>query len=335
MTRRAAMVAVGAAALALALGGHAAAAGTDAGSATPGAAGTIRVTTFPILDFAPFWVAMDQGYFKAEGLDVVDGGTGGSKTSAGAATLLVSGKTDLALSNIADVAQAYTQGIKLIVVGGCTVMGGKGDNSMAIVAKKSTAGDLRKLARSGAVLGVNSVRGPGQVLTMNAIEKAGGDPMVVKFQNVPYPAGGELVANGSVASATLIQPFLGAALQNPELQFVGSASGSVEPGTPGLSFVATPDFARANAKALVKYRAAISKAIAWLDDPANKGAFVALAARKTGQKPEVIEKTIAPTYAATLDKGPVEAYLGLFRKYDILKTIPPLDDILSPAATRQ
>src|SRR5690606_38821788 len=73
----------------------------------------ITVGTLPAGDYAPLWIAQDQGFFEEEGLDVtieiIAGGAVGM-------TQLVSGELDISSATWANVLSAVSQGLEIQVV---------------------------------------------------------------------------------------------------------------------------------------------------------------------------------------------------------------------------
>jgi len=285
----------------------------------------LKMISFPIMDFAPIWVAMDEGFFEEQGF-LVEFGDNSSQSSADAASLLVSGEFQLGLSNIWNVAVAQSQGIELQVVSGNTVLGGPDDNSLQMVTKTDGPGSLAELG-SDLVLGATGT--PTQVYTMNAIDEAGGDSSGITFQTVPYPNAAELILNDSIVAHTMIEPFLTSALQNPELAAIGSVSAALPADSPSLSVVSSAEFAGENPEIVDGVRAALEKAMDWIADPANEETLLDLAAQYTGQDRDVLAGSGLPTFSTELTRAGVTEFLEMFQRYGQLDEVPDVDGLVA------
>lgn len=332
MARRKGMFAVAGLAVAAALTLAGCAGGGTDGTETshdPVTPDTLKFVSAPIVDFAPLWVGLEQGYFKDAGVNVVDAGSAGAQNGAESAALLVSGKFDLGLSTLTSLAQAAGQGIQLKAITGSTVLGGPDDGSNILVTGKSGPTSFKELGRSGVKIGVVALNSPAQVFTMKTIDEAGGDSSAVTFQSVPYPSGAELVANGSIDADVLIEPFATKAKKNPDLTVVGSVGAVLPENTPGLEVVATPAVIKGKAGAIAKFKTGWAQAIKWINDDDNHDALLKLLANKTGQDLDVLAEGSLPTYAEALSEESVKKYLKMMVEYKVLDEIPTLSDILA------
>lgn len=305
---------------------------TDAGTPStsePGQPITLKFVQGQPTDFAPVWVAIDQGFFTDAGLDVTAEASS-AQTAAEAAALLVSGDFQLAVSALPSIAAAGSQGVNLKIVSGLTTIGGPNDDSIAIIGKRSGPSDLKELATSGTVIGISGGQlGANHVMTMNAIDKAGGDSSAPSYQTVPYAQAAELVLNDSVKAANVIEPFRGNALANPDLTMIGSVSSALEVGTPSLSLVTSADYADGNSEVVAKLQSAIAKSIAWINDPANEDAYLDIVSKNSGQDRDVLAATPKPAFAENFSESAADSLLKINVKYGALQTEPTLSDLVA------
>lgn len=318
-----------AAVAAIALTGCAQETSTD--DSTDGAMTPIKFVGVPLAEFAPIWAAQDKGFFAEEGLDVTIDPTAAA-SSAEAAALLVSGEYQLAMGSVATIAQGVTQGLDLVVVSGASVVGGDSDGSQQILSRTDGPGSLTELAQAGNTIAVSAIDSPTMVYVKNAIEQAGGDPDAPQYQAAPSPTVEELIMNDSVQAGALLNPFLGAAQANPDIQVIGSASGALPEGTPAVSVIASGPFVDDNPELFAAVRRAIQKGVDWVSDPANREGVNELIVSYTAQDAAVVAALTLPTYSTVLTAESVEGLLDLFVKYNALEAALPADEVVDPAA---
>src|SRR5258708_13548300 len=81
--------------------------------ATTASAQTVRVNYIPITDVTPMFVAIDKGYFAAEGLTIMPTpSTGGAAGVPG----LMAGAFDVMYGNVVSTMLAQQQGVKLDII---------------------------------------------------------------------------------------------------------------------------------------------------------------------------------------------------------------------------
>ncbi|WP_110588197.1 ABC transporter substrate-binding protein [Microbacterium suaedae] len=294
--------------------------GAPAPESAPGAPTSISIPVFPIADFAPVWVAIEQGYFEENLLDVAL--EPAPPTSAQSAALIASGEFQFGVSSVINVAQGQSQGIELVVVAGSTDTDGPDDQYLGTIVREDGPENLAELARSGNVIGVNGVGNVTDILTRNAMAESGGDVDAPDYQNVPYPQGAELVLNGSVTSSTLIEPFLTTALQAGGVRAIGFPGASVTEGSPNLSFVTSRDYAETNAQTVEAFRTSIASAIEWINDPANEEALLETLVENTGVPESALAAGALPSYSMDMVAAVVEEYLQIFETYGGLDAMP-------------
>src|SRR5260370_24631001 len=85
--------------------------------ATTASAQTVRVNYIPITDVTPMFVAIDKGYFAAEGLTIMaTPSTGGAAGLAG----LMAGAFGVMYGNCVSTLPAPQQAVMLVIISACT-----------------------------------------------------------------------------------------------------------------------------------------------------------------------------------------------------------------------
>jgi NitT/TauT family transport system substrate-binding protein len=165
----------------------------------------IRVGVIPIVDVAPIYLGVDQGFFEERGLNVeLVPGSGGAAAVPG----VVSGDYDLAFGNVTSLLLASSEGLPLRIVanGVATTGDAEGDFSQVMVPADSPIQDVAGL--QGQTVAVNNLKNIGEVTIRKAIEDAGGDPSDVQFVELPFPDMPAALEAGDIDAAWVVEPFV-------------------------------------------------------------------------------------------------------------------------------
>src|SRR5680860_449462 len=214
MRRSLTAVAAGAVSLLLlaACGGGTADTGTgDGGSgAEDGGTDSVTVGVIPIVDVAPIYLGVEQGFFEERGIELtLESGQGG----AAIVPAVVSGQFQFGFSNVTSLLLARSQGLPLkIVAAGNYSTGEDGADFSAIVVPEGS--DITDAAGlEGRTVSVNTLQNIGDTTVRQSVEKAGGDPDAVEFVELAFPDMPAALAEGNVDAAWLVEPFLTIAKQ--------------------------------------------------------------------------------------------------------------------------
>jgi NitT/TauT family transport system substrate-binding protein len=165
----------------------------------------ITVGLIPIVDVAPVYLGIEEGFFEKRDLNVkVQAVQGGAAIVPG----VVSGDFQFGFSNVTSLLLAQSEGLPLkIVAAGDSSTGKQGaDFSGVVVPKGSEIEDAAGLA--GKTVAVNTLKNIGDTTVRQSVEKAGGDPSAVKFVELGFPDMPAALAKGQVDAAWLVEPFL-------------------------------------------------------------------------------------------------------------------------------
>ena len=183
--------------------------GDDSGGSSGGGGSdevrSIRVGVIPIVDVAPIYLGVDQGFFEDRNIDVeLVPGSGGAAAVPG----VVSGDYDFSFGNVTSILLAESQGLPLKVVanGVSSTADPATDFSAVVVPADSPIQSVADLA--GKRVAVNNLKNIGEVTIRKGVEDAGGDPASVEFLELPFPDMPAAVANGDVDAAWVVEPFV-------------------------------------------------------------------------------------------------------------------------------
>jgi NitT/TauT family transport system substrate-binding protein len=208
---RLSIIATTALALLVAISGCSALGGSDdpgSGSSTSGSPGgpvekaKIKVGVLPVVDMAPFFRAVDSGYFKQEGLDVeVVTAASGPK----AIEALIGGDLDIAVTSYpgAFAAQAKkVADIKIVA----DVYAARPGHGVLLAAQNGT---IKKPEDAGGKkIAVTSTGSISDLALMSVLKTKGVDVSTIKWVPMPLPDMGPALQRGNVDGAVIIEPFV-------------------------------------------------------------------------------------------------------------------------------
>jgi NitT/TauT family transport system substrate-binding protein len=239
--------------------------GSDSGEPSSSSTGLektkITVGMLPIQDAVQLKVAIDKGYFAAEGLTVEMQMLGGG---AEAVPKLQSGNIDLAIGAWVPFFQAKAGGFPLHIVADAfqTASG----THQIIVAKNSPIQSVQDLV--GKKIAVNAKHGLATLLVQGTLE-----PQGVKldedssFVVVPFPNMEAAINNGSVDAAQCVEPFCTVAEQNSGARMIADLGSGPVGNFPVGGWVSTESWAKKNPNTEAAFQRAIIKAQKDLADP--------------------------------------------------------------------
>lgn len=184
--------------------------GGDQPSEEPGELTPVTVGVIPIVDVAPIYLGVSQGFFEDEGLDVtLELAQGG----AAIVPAVVSGDYEFGFSNLTSLLLASTNDVPIIAIaaGNFTTGDVGADFGAVVVPGDSDIASAADLA--GHTVAVNTLNNIGDSTVRNAVEEDGGDQSGLQFVEMGFPDMPAAVADHQVDAAWIVEPHLTRALQ--------------------------------------------------------------------------------------------------------------------------
>lgn len=244
--------------------------GTTASLTDAGQPISITIAAVPSADLSGIYVALDQGLFAREGLNVKLESIAASKAIISAQ---LKGKIDLCAGAYLPYIAGEAAGDKFTILAEGSVMT---PGTRFILAPKTS--DLTNVASlTGRTIGMNATNSIGTLLVSAVLEENGVSPKSVKFVTDPkgFPTmGGELAGNKWNA-AFFGEPYATAAEEKYGEQPVVDLDQGATTGLPISGYIATSKWAAANPDAVSRFVTAIEEAqtIADTDRPAVEKAL--------------------------------------------------------------
>ena len=296
-----------------------------AGCAGPGTAGPasgggperthITVGTLPIIDVAPIHLAIEEGYFADEGLQVTVEVTQGG---AAAIPALVAGDLDIAYGAWPSFLIANAEGLELRAVADGT-RARPGFTELLAMPDSGLEGDPAGMA--GTRIAVNTLGNIGEVAVRAALVRAGLSADSAELVEIPFPdmtvaldRGDVQVIWASEPVATLARDTLGAVLVTDS--YVDELEGF-----PVAGYQATADFVESNPRTVAAFVRALALAVERI---ARDETIVAeLAPSFTNLEPALAERVAMPEFRAELEVADLERVQDQLLEHGLLRE--PMD----------
>lgn len=283
----------------------------------------ITVGTMPVVDTAPLQIAIRDGFFKAEGLEVK------LQTLAGGAEAipkLKSGELDISFGNYVSFFSAASRGVidlKIVADGFQSAPG----THVIMVPKDSpiqTPADLK-----GKKIAVNTKRNVASMLVRVAAKAHGveldEDQNFVEF---PFPEMEGVLKSKEVDAAQVVEPFGTLISQSIGARVIWDTSQGPTKDFPIAGYAAMADFAAENPKTVAAFQRAMSKAQA---AAADRGEVVEIIPQYTTIKPDVASSLSIGGFPTTLEASRLQRVADSMREHGLLEQPLQVQDLIVSA----
>lgn len=285
----------------------------------------IRVGVLPIAAVTPLYVAMEQGFFAEENLEVVpEIGTGG------AALLPAVLQEDYAFgfSNMPSLVIAAEQGLPVEIVanGSDELMTPEKVNSVVVVGQDSDIRDAADLA--GKEIAVNAVENVGDLTIRAALDERGVDSSTVEFREIPFPDMLPALDTGRIDAIWLVEPFSTMATDAGN-RVVLRPYYETRPGLTISAWFTTQQFSQENPELTERFVRALNEGIQYAQD--NPQDTRRVMQGFTSITPDIAEKMTLPTYSTSVDPENVAFSARLMERYGMIEEVPDIDRLIRDA----
>lgn len=281
-----------------------------------------------IVDNAAMFMAMEKGFFKAEGLQL------DAVPLAGGAPIIngvTSGDLQFGWSNVISIYQAHVEGFDFkLIAGGATNVRGSNESHAIIVSKDSPIKSAKDL--EGKTVAVNTLNNIVHLMAMAWVDKNGGNSSKIKFVEIPFPQMEPAIVAGKVDAISVHEPFAAVAARRPETRVLSNPWGDVLPKFLIASWFASEKWIQKNKETAQAFVRAINRGVDAIraDKEASRAAMIKWA----GLNPDFAGKIGLPLFEKGVLEKDVQVTMDLTYKYKMISKPLKARDVLSDLATK-
>ena len=276
-----------------------------------------------IVDNAAMFMAMEKGFFKAEGLELE------TVPMAGGALIVqgvTSGDLQIGWTNVISLYQAYVEGFDFkLVAGGATNVKAKKESHNIQVTKASPIKSAKDL--EGKTVAVNTLNNIVHLMAMAWIDKNGGSSVKVKFVELPFPQMEAALSAGKVDAVSVHEPFATAALEKGQTRVLAQPWGDVLPKFLIASWFASEKWLAKNKEVGQAFVRAINRGIDAIqaDPEGSRAAMIKWA----GLSPDLASKIGLPVFEKGVSEKDLQATIDLTQKYKLISKSIKAREVIS------
>ena len=261
-------------------------------------ANAVHVVTVAIDLYAGAYYALDQGFFKAAGLnvDVTTLANGGA-----AAAALAGGSTDIAATNLVGVATAVAHGVPLTVIAGGGLYSTNAPSTAVCVTKTSPLRTARDL--EGKTVGVAALNDQATLALKKWLAANGADYKKVRMIELGYPEMIAGLAAGRIDAAMLAEPWQTTA-RNGDDKLFAKPFDSIAPEFNIGVYATSRSWAQAHPDLVRRFAGAIYAAAKWANAHHDQSALIL--AKYAKADPKMIGGMIRSVQSTDLAVGHIQ-----------------------------
>jgi NitT/TauT family transport system substrate-binding protein len=281
-----------------------------------------------IVDNAAMFMAMEKGFFKAEGLELE------TVPMAGGAVIVqgvTSGDLQIGWTNVISLYQAHAEGFDFkLMGGGAANVKAKHESHAILVAKASLIKGAKDL--EGKTVAVNTLNNIVHLMAMAWIDKNDGNSAKVKFVEVPFPQMEATLSAGKVDAASIHEPFATAAVEKGQVRVLAQPWGDVLPKFLIASWFASEKWLVKNKAMGQAFGRAIGRGVDAIqtDPEGSRAAMIKWA----GLNPNLAGKIGLPVFEKGISEKDLQATIDLTQKYKLISKSFKAREVISDIAPK-
>ena len=281
-----------------------------------------------IVDNAAMFMAMEKGYFKAEGLEIEPVPMAGGAVIVQGVT---SGDLQFGWTNVISLYQAVAEGFDFkLIAGGATNVRGSNETHAIEVVKDSPIRGPKDL--QGRTVAVNTLNNIVHLMAMAWVDKYGGTSSKVKFVEIPFPQMEPALIAGKIDAISVQEPFAAAAARRPEIRVLSNPWGDVLPKFLIASWFASDKWIQKNKTTAQAFVRAVNRGIDAIH--ADKEGARAAMIKWSGLSPDMVGKIGYPLFEKGISEKDVQVTIDLSTKYKLIPRALKAQDVISDIAPK-
>jgi NitT/TauT family transport system substrate-binding protein len=291
--------------------------GSSAGGATK-----VTVGVIPIVDVAPIYLGIKQGFFKKEDLDLkLETAQGGAAIVPG----VVSGQYQFGFSNTVSLLLANSKQVPIkVVTAGVNANDQAGKDFGAVIVKKGSAIKSPK-DLAGKKVAVNTLNNINTTTVNELVRQDGGDPSKIQYVELGFPDIVSAVAKGDVDAGQVVEPFLTIAQQQGDAQ-IGSNYVAADPGLAVGLYFTSQQYAQQHKDVVKHFAAAMNESLDYAQTHPDEAKQILTT--YTDIDAGVLESLTLPQWTEDVDRDSIQKLADLAEQDKLISEAPDLDQLL-------
>jgi NitT/TauT family transport system substrate-binding protein len=305
-------------------GGDAQAGGDEGGDTTAAEElTTIEVGVVPVVDVAPLYLGIQQGFFEEEGLDVQP-----AIAQGGAAIIpaVVNGDQEIGFSNIVSLLIGQIEGLPVQVISQGIQATDEPDNDTAAIAVPADSDIQEPADLEGKTIAINTLRNISELTVKAALDGEGVDTSTLNFVEVPLPdMVGQLEA-GQVDAAGLVEPFITTGKGAGHRMIIYDRV-ATEPEMTIATYFTSTQFLESDPDVVEGFVRAMNRSLEYATENADQARQAI--AEYTEIPPDVLEQVVLPLWQTDLNQDSIELIAELMVTHGIAEEQADVDALIA------
>ena len=281
-----------------------------------------------IVDNAAMFMAMEKGFFKAEGIELE------TVPMVGGAVIVqgvTSGDLQFGWTNVISLYQAHVEGFDFkLIAGGATNVRGSNETHAIVVGKDAPIKSAKDL--EGKTVAVNTLNNIVHLMALAWVDKNGGNASKIKFVEIPFPQMEPALVAGKVDAISVQEPFAAVAARRPETRVLSNPWGDVLSRFLIASWFASEKWLQKNKETSQAFVRAINKGVDAIR--ADKDGARAAMIKWAGLNPDFAGRIGLPLFEKAVNEKDVQVTMDLTYKYKMISCALKAKDVLSDLARK-
>lgn len=261
---------------------------------------TVTIGMIPVADCAPVYIAMEEGYFEEEGINIE---TQTMQNASSIAPSVINGQLQYGCAATTPLLAGVQQGLDIVGVANLADVAPEAEDDVSGLLTSAGSDITRPRDLEGKTVGVN---GLGSILHVSAaavIKADGGDPEAVQFVAMSFPDMASAVSDGTVDAVSVVEPFTGMAEENGGTLISPIYHTAFTPGGTMAMLFTERTYAEENAESVAAIQRALEKASETATEDPQKVRDILV--EHGGMDEEVAANTGLPPYSTEIDEEAV------------------------------